>query len=170
MLCIRCELIFMSPKSKSLVACVSAIGLSLGAGAVGSLFTVSAIPTWYAALNKPVLSPPNWIFGPVWTMLYVLMGVAAFLIWQKGSAKKEVRLALLIFVLQLVLNALWSIIFFGWHKPGLAFLEIVLLWASILWTIGLFHKVSRTAALLLVPYLLWVSFASYLNYAIWSLN
>lgn len=160
----------MSPKTKNIIACVGAVGLSLSAGAIGSLFTASAIPDWYAALNKPALSPPNWVFGPIWTMLYVLMGVAAFLIWQKGSAKKEVRLALSVFVLQLALNALWSIIFFGWRNPGLAFFEILLMWASILWTIVLFHKASRPAALLLVPYLMWVTFAGYLNYAIWRLN
>jgi len=149
---------------------VIAIIVSQLAGVIGSVFTISSIPTWYATLQKPSFSPPNWIFGPAWTTLYFLMGVAAFLVWRHGFEKKEVRRALTIFGGQLVLNALWSIIFFGLHNPFWAFIEIIVLWLAILWTIFAFYKISRATAYLLLPYILWVSFAAYLNYSIWILN
>ena len=155
---------------------VIAIGVSEMAGIVGSFFTVSAIPNWYAGLVKPVLNPPGWVFGPVWTMLYALIGVAAFLIWSSyakatdGQAQKRVKITLGIFGGQLVLNTLWSIIFFGLHSPIWAFVDIVLLWLAIVWTIVVFYRVSKPAAYLLLPYILWVSFAAYLNYTIWMLN
>lgn len=149
---------------------VIAIGVSLSAGAIGSVFTASAIPTWYVDLVKPALNPPSWVFGPVWTVLYLLMGIAAFLIWKKNLNRRDVKMALGIFVVQLVLNALWSIIFFGLHSPGGALVEIVFLWLAILATIIAFAKISQPAAWLLVPYIVWVSFAVYLNYAIWTLN
>ncbi len=147
-----------------------AIGISELAGIIGSFFTVQSIPTWYAALVKPVLNPPSWIFGPVWTTLYLLMGIAAFLVWKKGLERKDVKIALGIFAAQLVLNTLWSIIFFGLQSSGWALVDISLMWISILFTIIAFFEISRPAAYLLLPYLAWVSFASYLNYAIWSLN
>ena len=140
------------------------------AGGVGSLFTMSAIPAWYVTLAKPVLNPPSWIFGPVWTTLYLLMGVAAFLVWNKGSDRKDVRKALYVFLLQLVLNAAWSIIFFGLHSPLWAFVDIIAMWLAVVWTMTLFYKISKPAMWLLVPYILWVSFAAYLNYSIWMLN
>ncbi len=146
------------------------VTLSLFAGAIGSLFTVSAIQEWYPILIKPALNPPSWIFAPVWTTLYVMMGVAAFLVWKRGGELKNVALPLSLFVIQLVLNALWSIIFFGIHNPKLAFIEILLLWVAILATIISFMKISKRAGWLLVPYLLWVSFASYLTFSIWMLN
>ncbi|KKT81675.1 MAG: TspO protein [Candidatus Yonathbacteria bacterium RBG_16_43_6] len=146
------------------------VTLSLLAGAIGSLFTVSAIQEWYPMLIKPALNPPSWIFAPVWTTLYVMMGVAAFLVWKRGGELKNVTLPLSLFVIQLVLNALWSIIFFGMHNPKLAFFEILLLWVAILATIISFMKISKRAGWLLVPYLLWVSFASYLTFSIWMLN
>jgi len=149
---------------------VIAIVVSELAGIIGSIFTVSAIPSWYAGLAKPALNPPSWIFGPVWTTLYLLMGVAAFLVWRHGLERKEVKTALAIFGGQLVLNALWSIIFFGLKNPDAAFIEIVFLWLAILGTIIVFSKISRPAAFLLLPYILWVSFAAYLNYSIWILN
>jgi len=149
---------------------VIAIGVSELAGVIGSVFTISAIPNWYAGLVKPALNPPAWVFGPVWTTLYALMGVAAFLIWRMGWERKEVKMALGVFGIQLFLNAIWSIIFFSLHSPGWALVDIVLLWLAIVWTIAVFYKISKPAAYLLVPYLLWVSFASYLNYAIWVLN
>jgi translocator protein len=139
-------------------------------GVVGSFFTIPSIPSWYAHLEKPTLAPPNWIFGPVWTTLFALMGIAAFLVWRKGFALKNVRISLGIFFSQLVLNILWSIIFFGWHSPGGALVEIIFLWLAIAATIVVFNKVSKPAAWLLVPYILWVSFAAYLNYSIWHLN
>lgn len=140
------------------------------AGIIGSVFTASAIPTWYAGLVKPALNPPAWVFGPAWITLYALMGVSAWLIWKNGWKKKEVRMALGAFGIQLFLNAIWSIIFFGLHSPGWALVDIALLWFAIVWTMVVFYRISRPAAYLLVPYLLWVSFASYLNYAIWALN
>lgn len=141
------------------------------AGIIGAVFTMPAIGGWYATLNRPVLNPPNWIFGPVWTTLYFLMGVAIWLIWANTAVNsKEKKKAFIIFALQLALNVLWSIIFFGWHNPGLAFFELILLWLSILWTIFVFYKISRPAAWLLLPYIIWVSFAGYLNCAIWLLN
>ncbi len=146
------------------------------AGMVGSLFTISAIPTWYAGLVKPALNPPSWVFGPAWTTLYALMGIAAFLIWSsyakasEGQAKRKIKVALGIFGIQLFLNVIWSIIFFGLYSPGWALVNIVLLWLAIVWTMVVFYKISKPAAYLLIPYLLWVSFASYLNYSIWILN
>lgn len=140
------------------------------AGMIGSLFTISAIPTWYAGLTKPALNPPGWIFAPVWTALYALMGIAAFIIWKKGLNRKDVKIALGIFIGQLALNTLWSIIFFGFHSPGWAFVDIILLWLAIVWTMVVFYKISKPAAYLLLPYILWVSFASYLNFMIWILN
>lgn len=137
------------------------------AGIIGSVFTVSSIPTWYAGLNKPVFNPPNYIFGPVWTFLYLLMGISLFLIWIKGEGIKN---ALIIFFIQLVLNTLWSLIFFGMKALLPAFIEIIIMWIFILWTIISFYKISKPASFLLVPYLLWVSFASVLNYYIWKLN
>ncbi len=140
------------------------------AGIIGTFFTISAIPTWYVTLAKPALNPPSWIFGPVWTTLYALMGIAAFLVWKKGWDRADVRKALSVFGLQLVLNAVWSIIFFGLHSPFWALVDITLMWLTIVWTMTLFYKISKPALWLLVPYILWVSFAAYLNYSIWMLN
>lgn len=139
-------------------------------GVLSTPFTIMAIPTWYAGLNKPFFSPPNWVFGPVWTLLYFLMGVAAYLIWIKGVHHKNVKAALGWFLVQLSLNFLWSFLFFGIRMPLLAFIDIVLLGGAIALTIKKFFPLSRNAALLLVPYFLWVSFASLLNLAIILLN
>jgi tryptophan-rich sensory protein len=140
------------------------------AGGIGTIFTSSAIPTWYASLNKPPFSPPNWIFAPVWTTLYLLMGIALYLIWKKGLKTKKVRDAVYVFVIQLVLNAAWSPIFFGAHNILLALLIIVIVWIYILKTIRLFAKINNTASYLLYPYLAWVSFATILNFSVWFLN
>lgn len=148
----------------------TSLAAPLLAGLIGSSFTFSEIPNWYAHLVRPTLAPPNWVFGPVWTTLYILMGIAMFLVWKKGIETKYVRGSLTVFYGQLILNALWSIVFFGGHDPLGGFVVIVLLWLSILACIGFFSKVSRTAAWLLVPYLVWVSFASYLNFSIFMLN
>ena len=123
--------------------------ISEAAGAAGSIFTASAIPAWYATLQKPAFNPPNFIFAPVWTILYFLMGVSAFLVFEKGFTKKEVRFALLVFALQLILNVLWSFVFFG---------------------LFYFYKISKPASYLLIPYLLWTTFAAFLNFAIFRLN
>jgi len=144
------------------------VAVCLAAGVVGSIATTPQIPTWYASLNKPSWSPPNWVFAPVWTTLYVMMGAAAWLVWRKVDAPYE--RVFLWFWIQLALNTIWSFIFFALEQPGLAFAEIILLWLSIAATLGAFRKCSRVAALLLTPYLGWVSFAAYLNFTIWRLN
>lgn len=143
------------------------------AGIIGSFFTVSKIPTWYATLAKPSFNPPNWLFGPVWTTLYTLMGISAYLVWEKRNDKKFAKLAknaLVFYGFQLVLNALWSIVFFGFEALGAAIIVIGFLWAMIFLTIIYSYKVSKLAAFLLIPYLLWVSFASVLNIALYLLN
>jgi len=152
---------------KLIAACV----LCLAVGFVGSLFTTSEnLSIWYAGLNKPFFNPPDWLFGPVWTTLYILMGISVFLIWQKGTNKPPVKLAVSWFVVQLILNGLWTPVFFGLHLPAIAFIEILLLWLAIIFTINSFRIISKLAAFLLVPYLLWVTFASILNASLWLLN
>ena len=155
-------------KTKNFFKLVASIVVCEGAGAIGTVFTVSSVKAWYPTLHMPVLSPPSWVFGPVWTILYFLMGVALYLIWQ-SNAKERTR-ALWLFGLQLALNAIWSPVFFGAHAIGSALAIIVLMWAAIVMTILVFKKISRTAGWLLVPYILWVSFATYLNFALWWLN
>ncbi len=147
------------------------IFISTLSGAIGSFFTMNAIPTWYAQLQKPFFNPPNWIFGPVWTLLYTMMGIAMGLIASQKIKKKHVKKqAYQIFLVQLVLNCLWSIIFFGLKNPPLALAEILILWGSIAMTIKTFHPLNRWAAYLLIPYLAWVSFATLLNLMIVVLN
>jgi tryptophan-rich sensory protein len=146
------------------------IGISQLAGIIGSIFTAPAISSWYATLNKPGFAPPNWVFAPAWTILFTLMGIAAFLVYEKDGQKREVRQALAIFFIQLVLNTFWSIIFFGLKSPGLALIEIIILWLAILLTTVRFYRLSRPAGLLLVPYILWVTFAAILNLSIHILN
>lgn len=140
------------------------------AGIVGSLFTTPAIPTWYANLKKPSFSAPNWLFGPVWVTLYTLMGISLYLVWQKRNEVKIAWPAIIFFLVHLVINALWSIVFFGQKNIFGALILIVVLWLMIVASIVLFYKVNKTAAYLLIPYLLWVSFASFLNYSFWRLN
>jgi benzodiazapine receptor len=140
--------------------------LCFGVAAFGSQFTPDS---WYRQLAKPGFTPPDWVFGPVWTILYIMMALAAWLVWRDrgfGGA----RLALSLFVLQLMLNGLWSFIFFGLQRPGLAFGEIVLLWLAILMTLAMFWRLAPSAGLLLAPYWLWVSFAAVLNFALWRMN
>jgi translocator protein len=125
---------------------------------------------WYSSLVKPALNPPSWVFSPVWTVLYIMMAVSAFLVLGKGWEKRNVKVALLLFAVQLVFNLLWSYIFFTRHSIGGALVDIILLWLAIVATIVAFYKISHPAAWLLTPYLLWVTFASYLNYQIYALN
>jgi translocator protein len=139
-------------------------------GIAGSYFTISSIPTWYSTLIKPPFSPPNYLFGPVWTTLYALMGISAYLIWEKGLKKKETSAALKFFIVQLVLNAIWTPVFFGLKELFLALLIIVVMWVFILRTIMSFYRIDKTASYLMIPYLLWVSFATLLNFSIWYLN
>lgn len=140
-----------------------AIGICLAAGIIGSLFTVPAISGWYQFLNRPVFAPPNWIFAPVWTILYVLMGISLYLSWRHHAR-------LIWFWVQLILNANWSLVFFGFRSPKLALINIIILWFSIVLTIKDFRRKSPVAAKLLIPYLLWVTFAAYLNWSIMRLN
>ena len=145
------------------------VAVCLGAGFAGSRFTFRSVATWYPTLRKPAWTPPAWLFAPVWTALYCLMGIAAWLVWNRaGWAATRIPLAL--FAIQLVLNVAWSGIFFGWRKPAWALAEIVLLWVAIAATACEFWPVSRSAAWLLVPYVVWVTYAAALNFAIWRLN
>lgn len=157
-------------KTHSFLVLALAIGISQLAGIIGSFFTIPAIPQWYDHLIKPELAPPNGVIGPIWTILFTLIGIAAFLVWRKGLHERAVKIALGLFGVQLILNTLWSIIFFGMRDPALAFIEITFLWIAILATIIAFAKVSKPAAWLLVPYIAWVTFAGYLNYSLWQLN
>lgn len=150
-----------------LIVCVL---VCLGVSYLGSLLTTPSIPTWYAGLQKPPFNPPNWIFAPVWLTLFVLMGISAFLVWNKGLGKKNVRIGLGLFVAQLALNLAWSGLFFALHSPLWAFVDIIALWVLIFLTIIWFFRVSRLAGILMIPYILWVSFASVLNLTIALLN
>lgn len=143
--------------------------ICLAAGGIGSIFTTPAINGWYAILQKPEFNPPNWIFGPVWTTLFILMGIALYLVWSKSN-EQEGRKAIILFGLQLTLNIAWSFCFFYLHNPLAGLVEIIFLWLAILLTIIYFYKISKSAAYLLVPYILWVSFASVLNYFLFILN
>jgi tryptophan-rich sensory protein len=140
------------------------------AGVIGSIFTASSLEGWYFLLEKPTFNPPSWVFFPVWTILYTLMGISLYLVWKQGIKEREVKTGVFLFGLQLGLNILWSLLFFGLKSPYYAFLEILILWAAILLTIIQFWKISKSASLLLIPYILWVSFAALLNYQIWVLN
>lgn len=155
---------------KSKLMLILAILVCELAGVIGSFFTIPSIGSWYSKLIKPSFSPPNWLFGPVWTILYLLMGVSAYLVWEKGIKKKNVKNSLAVFGVQLALNILWSIFFFGLHSPLYGLITIALLWVAIAVTLLKFYKISKTAGLLLVPYILWVSFAMVLNFYLWMLN
>jgi len=159
----------MSKGSKILKLIISIL-ICQGAGAIGSLFTSPAISTWYATIQKPSFNPPNWIFAPVWILLFILMGLSLYLIWSKGFKYKGTKIAIFIFFVQLILNILWSILFFGLQSPLFALIEIIILWFAILLTIISFYKVSKIAAYLLLPYIIWVSFASVLNFSILIIN
>jgi tryptophan-rich sensory protein len=155
-----------SPVSKL----VSSIVICLLPGLAGAFYTVENIPTWYAELAKPSFNPPNWIFSPVWTTLYILMGIALFLIWKKGLQETKAKAAFWFFIAHLVVNFFWTFVFFSSKNLALAFGVIIILWLMITTAIYLFWKIDRRASLLLLPYLAWVSFASLLNYSIWQLN
>jgi translocator protein len=143
--------------------------LTLGTGAVAGIFTGQSVSGWYATLNQPSFNPPNWVFGPVWSTLYFLMGISLYLVWKQKPSGERNR-AILIFIVQLVLNFLWSFLFFYFHMIGAALIDIILLWAAILTMILLFFRIRTVAAYLNIPYLLWVSFASVLNTSYFFLN
>lgn len=149
---------------------VISIVVCLAVGGTGSFFTISEITNWYSTINKPTFNPPNYLFGPVWTTLYIFMAIAFWLIWKSDAQNNLKKKAMLLFGIQLVLNFFWSIIFFNFHQLGFASIEIVLMWIFILLTILAFYPISKTAAYLLVPYLCWVSFATVLSFSIWHLN
>jgi benzodiazapine receptor len=161
---------FSSPLARTVIAATIFAAICLLVGGIGGFFSASSVKTWYATLNRPAFSPPGWLFGPVWTMLYIMMGVAAGLVWRQGIATPAVKAAIAAFVIQLILNAIWSPLFFGLRSPLLGLVDIVPLWLAIVVTIILFWQVHKTAAILLVPYLLWVSFATLLNLRLWQLN
>ena len=138
-------------------------------GFIGSIFTSSSVDTWYMSINKPSFNPPNWLFAPVWTLLFVLIGISFYLVWSKDFENNK-SLALPIYGSNLILNLLWSLLFFGLKSPYLAFIEIIILWFVILGNIIVFYRTSKASGLMLIPYLLWVSFASVLNYYIYILN
>ncbi len=143
--------------------------IPLAVGGISGFFTVSAIPGWYQTIQKPTWNPPNWVFGPVWTTLYVLMGIAMYLVWTRPCTPER-QGALYLNAIQLVLNFFWSLIFFNLHAIGTALIEIGVLWVLIVWTMFAYDKVYKPAAWLLLPYIVWVTFATILNFTIWRLN
>lgn len=147
----------------------AALFFTVGLGSIGGLFTAPEITTWYAGLNKPAFNPPNYLFAPVWTTLYILMGISFYLIWKKHPSPVKTA-GVLFFLLQFILNVCWSFIFFKQHLVGFAFIEMMVMWLFILFTINEFRKLSKPAAWLLVPYIGWGSFAAVLNFFIWKLN
>lgn len=155
---------------KDIVRLLMSIVICQAAGVVGSFFTTPNIPTWYKTLQKPAFAPPNWLFAPVWTILFLLMGIALYLVWKQGWGAPGVRLAMIIFFIHLLVNILWSGVFFGLRSPLAGFFVIIALWFLIVLTIIYFSNVSKTAGILLIPYILWVSFASVLNFMIYKLN
>jgi tryptophan-rich sensory protein len=150
----------------TLALCIAVCFMAAG---IGSMFTGSSVGTWYPTLRKPVWTPPDWVFGPVWTLLYLMMGVSVWLVWRRRQLTGG-GMALGLFALQLTLNVFWSVLFFGLRSPLAGLVDIVLLWAAILATLVVFWRISPVAGALLVPYWLWVSFAAVLNVAIWSMN
>ena len=155
---------------KPIYKLIIAVLIPLAVGSLAGYFTASSVTGWYTTLVKPSFNPPNWLFAPVWTSLYIMMGIALFLVWNSGAAEDVKRTAVTLFIVQLVLNFLWSFVFFYAQQPGWALVNIILMWISIFLTILWFGKISSLSAWLLVPYICWVSFATVLNFAIWKLN
>ncbi len=155
---------------KDIAKLLISIIICQAAGFIGSLFTTPNIPTWYATLKKPGFAPPNWLFAPAWTILFLLIGIALYLVWRQGWNNPPVKSAMIIFIVHLVVNILWSVVFFGLKSPLAGFFVIVTLWFLILLTIIYFTNVSKTAGILLIPYIVWVSFASVLNFMLYKLN
>ena len=149
---------------------IISIAICLAIGGLGSLFTTPEIDHWYQTLQKPSWNPPSWVFGPVWTLLHILMGIALYIVWKKPTFKNIKRPAIILFSIQLLLNLAWSWIFFNQHNITGAFIDICMLWVAILLCIFSFARIYRSAAWLLVPYISWVSFAAVLNFTIWQLN
>ena len=144
--------------------------ITLAIGFTAFLFTRTEVASWYSTLNKPVFNPPSWLFAPVWTCIYILIAIAAYLVWERRNNSIDYLTTRTVYILQLVLNFSWSIVFFGLHEIVAALLVIILLWIMIVLNVRWFGKFSKTASWLLLPYFLWVSFAAILNYSIFSLN
>ena len=155
---------------KPIVKLIISIAIPLAVGSISSLFTASSVDGWFTTIQKPSFNPPNWIFAPVWTILYIMMGIACYLVWEMDALKKIKNTAIILYSAQLALNFLWSFIFFYAQQPGWALVEIIALWLMILLTIIWFGKVSIIPAWLMIPYICWVSFATILNFYIWKLN
>jgi translocator protein len=153
-----------------LVKLILSIIICQAAGVLGSFFTSQSVTTWYPSLVKPEFTPPGWVIGLIWVILFTLMGISLFLVWREGLGRPGVKTALYVFAAQIVVNILWSAAFFGLRSPIAGIVVIAILWAIILFNILKFWPISRNAALLLVPYILWVSFAALLNFSIWVLN
>ena len=160
----------MNMRRTDLIRLLASLAVCYLAAFIGSIFTTPEIPTWYATLVRPSFAPPDWVFGPVWTALYTMMGISAYLVWREGLADPKVKVAMGVFAIQLAANVSWSAAFFGLRSPLAGLAVIVLLWALIALNIQKFREVSRTAGLLLIPYILWVTFAMILNFSIWRLN
>ena len=159
------------PREQPVLSLLLVVVLVELVGASGSLFTVQGLDVWYETLERPALAPPNWVFGPVWTTLFALIGGAVWLVWRKIDVRpRRVRVALVVFVVHFVANLAWSLVFFGLQQIAAGLVVILVLWLLIVATMWTFYRVDRRAALLLVPYLVWVSFATYLNYEFWVLN
>ncbi len=156
-------------KTKLIIPFLVCLSIPLLVGGISGFATANGLEPWYASLKKPSFNPPNYLFAPVWTTLYTMMGISLFLIW-KSRMEKSIDKALKIFAIQLTLNFLWSFLFFYFQNLGLAFVEIILMWISIIFCIFTFYKVNKVASYLLIPYIMWVSFASILNGALWYLN
>ena len=153
----------------SLGKLLASLIIPLAVGGISGFFTVEAIPGWYRTIQKPEWNPPNWVFGPVWTTLYILMGIAMYAVWMRPRTEERQK-ALYLNAAQLIFNFFWSLIFFNLHAIGWALVEIVLLWLLIVWTMFAYDRVSKLSAWLLLPYIIWVTFATILNAAIWQLN
>ena len=156
-------------EKSNLIKLVVAVLCTVGIGSLGGLFTAPEIGTWFVGLQKPSFNPPNYLFAPIWTILYLLMGISLYLIWKQPTSTTKTT-AITLFIIQFVLNFCWSILFFKYHQLGWALVEIIAMWLFILFTIIWFAQLHKTAAWLLVPYISWVSFATLLNYALWRLN
>ncbi len=156
----------MKPVFKLIIS----IAIPLIIGAISGFFTSASVKGWFTTINKPSFNPPDWIFAPVWTTLYILMGIACFLVWKSNNETAAKRTAIIFYSIQLALNFFWSIIFFGAHQPGWALVDIIALLVMLLLTTIWFERISVAAAWLMAPYLCWVSFATVLNYYIWKLN
>ncbi len=157
-------------KNTQFIGFIIILLLTYSAAAIGSIGTGSNVLSWYPSLNAPSFKPPNWLFGPVWAILYTLMALAAFRVWRKGSNTYGVKVSLFLYAVQLILNALWSLIFFLWHELGWALVEIIILELTIILTYFNFKRADKWAGYLLIPYILWVAFATILNGAFWWLN